>query len=215
MDRFVIFSFSREWSGTIYYWLRPCFFGYISHELNHFGIENVKGIFNSFIEFQDIRNIYHFADLWLVSKVYEVTGIHTFYIVFMYVPVLSISLLYVFILQFFKNLKYLDHFVLLSLLMGTLFCIPYFNDVELLNSTFNMGRQSFWTFSKYFFILGVFLFYFQLRYLRYLYPEMIFLFLPFFHSGTVPLGMLLLILIYMHYIYEKYRVSKLVIQWVY
>ena len=37
---------------------------------------------------------------------------------------------------------------------------------------------------------------------------MIFLFLPFFHSGTVPLGMLLLILIYMHYIYEKYRVSK-------
>lgn len=184
------------------------FFGYHSFELAHFGVENRSGIFNDFSEFSQMRHLYHYADLWLISLISELSNIHNFYIVFLYVPILSISMLYMFVCQFYNKLKVRDHLVLLSLMMGTFLCIPYFSEIELFNSTFNMGRQSFWTFSKYFFIIGIFLFYFLSKYNKNTKAEFIFLFLPFLHSGAAPLGMFLLLFLYFNYLFEGLQKLK-------
>ena len=134
------------------------FFGYHSFELSKFGIENRSGIFNSLIDFSEMRHLYHYIDLWLISLISESSYIHNFYVVFLYIPILSISLFYIFICEFYDRIKFKDHIVLLSLMVGTFLCVPFFREVDLLNSTFNLEGNPFGPFQSIFLYLEFFYF---------------------------------------------------------
>ncbi|MDB3905281.1 hypothetical protein N9335_02255 [Crocinitomicaceae bacterium] len=184
------------------------FFGHISYHISNLGIENRNGVFNSLAEFSEIRHLYHYADLWLVALLTRINDVHVFYLIFMCGPVISISVVYYYIRECYIKLELFQKIILLFLLLSTFVCIPLMRNHDFFNSTFHLGKQSFWSFPKYFFLVSVFLFYIKLRKLNKTYAELILIVLPFAHTGTLPLVMILLICRIAMYIYEEWNEIK-------
>ena len=184
------------------------FYGHISYYLSDLGIENRNGIFNSFTEFSEVRQLYHYADLWLIALFTKSNSVNVSYLIFMCGPVISISVVYYFIRESYTQLELFKKFILLFLLISTFVCIPMLRNHEFFNSTFHLGKLSFWSFPKYFFIVSFFLFYIKLRKLNKNYAEFILVFLPFAHTGTLPLILILLTCIITMQIYEAWNDIK-------
>ena len=132
------------------------FFGHNSHYLSNLGIENRNGIFNSLAEFSEIRHLYHYADLWLIALLTKTNSLNVSYVILMGGPVISISVVYYYIREYYTRLELFQKFILLFLLISTLVCIPLLRNHDFFNSTFHLGRQSFWSFPKYFFVVSFF-----------------------------------------------------------
>ena len=184
------------------------FFGHNSHYLSNLGIENRNGIFNSLAEFSEIRHLYHYADLWLIALLTKTNNVNVPYVILMGGPVISISVVYYYLREYYTRLELFQKFILLFLLISTLVCIPLLRNHDFFNSTFHLGRQSFWSFPKYFFVVSFFLLYIKLSKLNKSYAELILVVLPFAHTGTLPLVMIFLICKITMSIYEVWNDLK-------
>lgn len=173
------------------------YYSYLSYYLSYYGIENASGIFNFQDYYAQINKIYHYLELWLIAFVADTFKLHNFVVAHAFMAITAMTLVYIFVAECLKNINIYQKVLLLLIIPTTFFVLPFFKNIPFLNSTYNLGNQSFWIFPKYFFILLTILAYVKLHEAKMKYDVVIFLFLPFAHTGTTFLGAFILLMLFL------------------